>query len=177
MQVHSYKFCFTFKNSYLVVHVQTAAFDITLGYPYVEIFYARSTLKKCPVFSSILVFIYLKLILESCKTSGVYLKQYQTSMMKLSVVLFSQKRCIINIWLSSKYGFASSFFNTFPLSLYMSIFSSSECVQLLCSVDVNQKYYTIFHWFPSYLLYIDHGNTKFSFIYTMFRYHVISTTI
>ena len=25
----------------------------------------------------------------------------------------------------------------------------------------------IFHWFPNHLLYINHGNTKFSFIYTI----------
>ena len=31
----------------------------------------------------------------------------------------------------------------------------------------NQKYYTIFHWFPNHFWYIDHGNTKFSYIYTI----------
>ena len=31
---------------------------------------------------------------------------------------------------------------------------------------VNQKYYTIFHWFTNHLLYIDHGITKFSYINT-----------
>ena len=31
----------------------------------------------------------------------------------------------------------------------------------------NQKYYTILHWFPNHLLYIDHGNTKVSYIYTI----------
>ena len=122
LQVHSCKFCYTFKSSYVVVHVQTAASDIILGYRYVDISSARSILKKCTVFSSILVFIYLKLILESCTTSGVYLKQYQTSMMKLLIVLFSQKRSIIDIWQGSKYGFGCSFFKTFPLSLYMNIF-------------------------------------------------------
>ena len=55
----------------VVVHVQTAASDI-LGYPYVEISSAKSTLNKCTVFFNILV-----LILESCTTSGVYLKQCQ----------------------------------------------------------------------------------------------------
>ena len=44
---------------------------------------------------------------------------------------------------------------------------SSESLQLISSCDVNQKYYTIFHWFPNHLLYIDHGNTKFSCIYTI----------
>ena len=152
VQVLSCTFCYTFKNRYVVVHVRTAASDIILGYRYAEISSARSTLKKCTVFSSILVFIYFKLILESCTTSGVYLKQYQTSMMKLLVVLFSWKRSIIDIWQGSKYGFASSFFITFPLSLYMNIFFSSKSLQLLCSCDANQKY-TIFHWFPNFPLY------------------------
>ena len=107
VQVHSCIFCYTFKNSYVVVHVQTAASDIILGYPYVEISSARSTLKKRTVLSSILVFIYFKLILESCTTSGVYLKQYKTSMMKLLVVLFSQKRSIIDVWPGCKYGLVS----------------------------------------------------------------------
>ena len=83
--------------------------------PYVEI---SSTLKKCTVFSSILVFIHFKLILESCTTSGVYLEPYQTSMMKLLAVVFSQKRSIIDIWQVSKYGSAAWFFNIFPLSLF-----------------------------------------------------------
>ena len=64
MQVDSCEFCYIFKNDYVVVHVQTAASDI-LGYPYVGISSARSTLKKCTAFSSILLFIHFKLILES----------------------------------------------------------------------------------------------------------------
>ena len=67
----------------VVVYVQTAAFDI-LGYPYVKISSAKSTLNKCTVFFNILV-----LILKSCTTSGVYLKQCQTSMMKLLAFVFS----------------------------------------------------------------------------------------
>ena len=114
MQVHSCEFCCIFENDYVVVHMLTAAFDI-LGYPYVEVSSSRSTLKKCTVFSSILVFIHFRLILESCTTSGVYLEQYETSMMKLLAVVFSQKRSIIDIWQGSKYGFAASFFNIFPL--------------------------------------------------------------
>ena len=62
--------------------VRTAAPDI-LGYPYLGICSVTSTLKKSTVFSSILVFIHFKLILESCTTSGVYLQPYQTPMMKL----------------------------------------------------------------------------------------------
>ena len=96
--------------------MQTAASDI-LGYPGVEISSARSTLKKCTVFSSILVFIHFKLFLESCTTSGVYLQPYQSSMMKLLAVVFSQKRSNIDIWQGSKYGSAASFLNIFPLSL------------------------------------------------------------
>ena len=67
----------------VVIDVQTAASDI-LGYPYVKISSAKSTLNKCTVFFNILV-----LILESCTTSGVYLKQCQTSMMKLLAFVFS----------------------------------------------------------------------------------------
>ena len=97
--------------------MRTAASDI-LGYPCVETSFPRSTLKKCTVFSSILVFIHFKLILESCTTSGVYLEQYQTSIMKFLAVIFSQKLFIIDIWQGSKYGSAVSFFNIFPLSLF-----------------------------------------------------------
>ena len=38
---------------------------------------------------------------------------------------------------------------------------------LLCSRDVNQKYCKMFYWFPNHFLYIDHGNTKSSCIYTI----------
>ena len=78
----------------------------------------RSLLKRCTAFFRILVFIHFKLILESCITSGVYLEQFQTSMMKLLVVIFSQKRSIINIWQGSKYGSAASFLNIFTLFLF-----------------------------------------------------------
>ena len=126
VQVHSCEFCCIFENDYVVVHMLTAAFDI-LGYPYVEVSSSRSTLKKCTVFSSILVFIHFRLILESCTTSGVYLEQYETSMMKLLAVVFSQKRSIIDIWQGSKYGFAASFFNIFPLLFgYL-----DECMNIL----------------------------------------------
>ena len=74
VQVDSCEFCCNFKNDYVVAHVQTAASDI-FGYPYVMISSARSTLKKCTVFSSILLFIHFKLILESYANSGVYLEQ------------------------------------------------------------------------------------------------------
>ena len=96
---------------------RTAASDI-FGYPYVDVSSARSTVKKYTVCSSILVFIHFKLILESCTTSGVYLEQYQTSMMKLLAFAFSQKRSIVDLWQSSKYGSGASFFNIFPLSLF-----------------------------------------------------------
>ena len=157
--------------------MRTAAPDI-LGYPYVKISSTRSTLKKCTVFSSILEFIHFKLILKSCTTSGVYLEQYYTSMMKPLAVVFSQKHSIIDIWQGSKYGSAVSFFNIFPLSLfgylneYTNIFFFFwKCAATLLmwhkSKIMWQKYFTIFHWFPNYLLYIDHGNTKFSYIYTI----------
>ena len=97
--------------------MRTATSDI-LGYPYIEISSAKLSLKKCIVFLSILAFIHFKLILESCKTSVLYLQPYQTSMMKLLAVVFLQKRPIIDIWQSSKYGSAASFFNYFPLSLF-----------------------------------------------------------
>ena len=97
--------------------MRTAASDI-LRYPYVGISSVRSILKICTVFFSILLFIHFKLILESCTTSGVYLEQYQTSIMKFLAVIFSQKLFIIDIWQGSKYGSAASFFNIFPLSLF-----------------------------------------------------------
>ena len=50
---------------------------------------------------------------------------------------------------------------------------SSESMQLLCSCDVNQKYK--FHWFPNHLFYIDHRNTKFSYIYTRWTASLIYT--
>ena len=117
VQVHFCEFCWVFKNGHVEVHVRTATSDI-LGYPYIEISSAKSTFKKCTVFSSILVFIHFKLILESCTTSVVYLQPYQTSMMKLLPVAYLKKRPIIDIWQGSKYGFAASFLNVFPLSLF-----------------------------------------------------------
>ena len=48
----------------------------------------------------------------------------------------------------------------------MNILFSSESVQLLCSCDVNQKC-KIFHWFPNHVFYIGHGNTRFSYVYTI----------
>ena len=104
VQVHSFKFWESFKN-YLVAHVRTAVPDI-LGYHYIGISYTKSTLKKCTLFSSILVFIHFKLILESWRTSGVYLEPYQKSVM--------QKRFVIDIWHGSKCDSAASFFRYFP---------------------------------------------------------------
>ena len=136
-----------------------------------EISSARSTLKKCTVLSSISVLIDFKLILEPCTTSGVYFQLYQTSMMKVLAIVFSQKLSIIDIWRGSKYGSAALFLNNFLLSLvwYLSeyINISSGSLKLVCSCDVNQKYYLTFHWFPNHLWYIDHGNTKFSYIYAI----------
>ena len=51
--------------------------------------------------------------------------------------------------------------------IYKHFCFSSGSLQLICSCDVTQKYYSIFHWFPNHLLYTDHGNTKFSYIYTI----------
>ena len=158
VQVHSCEFCYIFKKDYVVVLVWTAASDI-LGYPCVEISSAISTLKKCTVISSILVFIHFKLILESCTTSGVYLQPYQTSMMKFLVlaVAFSQKRSIIDIWQGFKYH--SYYFSTFSILIlewtYKHFCFSSGILQLICSCAVNQKYYMIFHWFPNHLFYTD----------------------
>ena len=97
--------------------MRTSASDI-LGYSCIEISSGRCTLKKCTVFSSILVFIHFKLILESCTTSEVYLQPYQRSMMKLLAIAFLQKPSILDIWQGSKYGSAASFLNIFPLSLF-----------------------------------------------------------
>ena len=170
VHLHSCEFCEIFKNNYLVVNVQPAS-DI-LGYPYVGISSAMWTLKKCTVFSRYFCIFSLQIdfrILQSlrCTTSGVYLEPYQTSTM--------QKRSIIDIWQGSKYVSAASFFNIsyFPeflrLDTWINIWTfcfSSENVQLLCSCDINQKC-NIFYWFPNHLLYIDHGNTKFSYICTI----------
>ena len=89
VQVHSCESCEIFKNDYLVVHERTTVSDI-LGYPDVGIFSTRSTLKKYTVFFRILEIIHFKLILEFCKTSGVYLATCQTSVML--------KRFVIDIW-------------------------------------------------------------------------------
>ena len=43
----------------------------------------------------------------------------------------------------------------------------SESVQLLCSRDVNQKYFNVFHWFPNHFLHFDHGIINFLYIYTI----------
>ena len=61
------------------------------------------------------------------------------------------------------------FFYFLQLDTWMNIWIfcfSSESVQPLCSRDLNQKYYKICYWFPNHLLDIDHGNTKFLYIYT-----------
>ena len=42
-------------------------------------------------------------------------------MIMLLVLLFSQERFIIDIWQGYKYGSAASFFNIFPLLLYMKV--------------------------------------------------------
>ena len=96
--------------------------------PYVEI---SSTLKKWTVFSSILVFIHFKLILESCTTSGVYLEPHQTSMMKVLAVVFSQKHSILDIWQGSKYSFLASLFNIFSVSLFGYLNEYTKTVFLL----------------------------------------------
>ena len=112
--MHSCEFCKIYKNDYLV-HLPNYRFSY-LGYPCLGISSTRSTLKKCTVFSSILVFIHFKLILEFCATSGVYLEPYQTSMM--------QKRSIIDIWQGFKYGSTALFlkYSSFGyLNEYMNI--------------------------------------------------------
>ena len=150
--------------------MRTATSDI-LGYPYIGISSAKSTLKKCTVFSSILVFIHFKLILESCTTSVMYLQSCQTSMMKLLAVVFLQKRPLTDIWQGSKYGSAALSFNIFPLSLfgylseYMNICFSSKSLQLI--MWRKSKVLYDFHWFQNHLLYTGHGNTKCSYIYTI----------
>ena len=141
-----------------------------LGYPSVGISSAMCTLKKCTVFSRYFCIFSFQIdfrILHSlsCTTSGVYLEPYQTSTI--------QKPTIIDIWQGSKYVSAVSFLNIsyFPeflcVDTWINIWTfcfSSENVPLFCSCDINQKC-NIFYWFPNHLLYIDHGNTKFSYIY------------
>ena len=145
VQVHFCEFYEIFKTDYVVTHVQTAASDI-LVYPYLRISSVTSTLKKCTVFSSILVFIHFKLILESCTTSGVYLEPYQTSMTKLLAIVFLQKYSIItltgkvlNTVLQPRFLI---FFQFLYLDTWMNMQTfcfSSGSVQLLCSPDVNRK--------------------------------------
>ena len=145
VQVHFCEFYEIFKTDYLVTHVRTAASDI-LVYPYLRISSVTSTLKKCTVFSSILVFIHFKLILESCATSGVYLEPYQTSMTKLLAVVFWQKYSIItltgkvlNTVLQPRFLI---FFQFLYLDTWMNMQTfcfSSGSAQLLCSPDVNRK--------------------------------------
>ena len=54
VHVHSCEFCKILKNNYLFVNVGYSASGI-LGYPYIGISSARSTLKQCIVFSNILI--------------------------------------------------------------------------------------------------------------------------
>ena len=129
----------------------------------------KRLLCRCVPFSSILVFIHFKLILESCTTSRVYLESYQTHMMKLlAVCIFAET---LHNRYSSKYGSnrygsqgtkcgcAASFFNIFPLYLsgylneYMNnLFFFRKCAATLLR-DTNQKYFKIFHWFPNHASY------------------------
>ena len=51
--------------------------------------------------------------------------------------------------------------------MYKHFCFSSGSLEVNCSCDVNQKYYTIFHWFPNHLFSIDDVNTKFSYIYAI----------
>ena len=104
----------------------------------------------------------------------MYLETYQTTIMKLlAVFIFAYERSLMNIWKGSKYGSAALFLiflHFLCLDTWMNIQTfcfSSESVQLLCSRDAYQRYFKIFHWFSNHLLHIDHGNIKFSYIYTI----------
>ena len=97
----------------------------------------------------------------------MYLELYQTSMW--------QKCSIIDIWQGPKYFSAASLFNIFHFPDFLRLYTwinvwkfcfSSESVQLHCSRDVDQIC-NISYWFPNHLLYIDHRNTKFLYIYTI----------
>ena len=126
--MHSCEFCKNFrinKNDYLV-HVWTTASDI-MGYPYVAVSCARSTLKKCTVFCCILVFIHFKLILESwCRNSPVMIfgKVLRTIL---------QPRCLI-------------FIHFLRLDTWMNIWTFC-----FSSESVNQKFF--FTWRKSKILY------------------------
>ena len=63
VQVRYCEFCVISKNDYLVEHVHAVDSD-TLGYTLHRVSPARSILKKCTVFSSLLTLIHLKLILR-----------------------------------------------------------------------------------------------------------------
>ena len=147
VQVHSCKFCHIFKNDYVAVHVRTAASDI-LEYPHVGISIARSTLKKCTVFSSIFLFIYSKLILESCTTSRVVFR----TISNIYDEVFS--RCIFQETLhhrylqGSKYDSAALFFNIFQLFLfgYLNEYMNILSFFWKCAA-------TLLMWFKSKILY------------------------
>ena len=87
------------------------------------------------IFSSTFVFIHFKLILDSCTTLGVYSEPYQTSMMKVLAVVFSQKCSIIDIGQGSKYCSAASFlkyFSTFFVWILEWIYEHSVFLLKLC---------------------------------------------
>ena len=128
--------------------MQSAASDI-LGYLYTGLSSASFTLKKCTIFSSILIFVHFKLVLEYCSISGVYLEPYQTSMMRT--------RSIIDIWQGSKYGYLNKYMDILFL-FWKCVTTSAYMTQIK-----NIIRYFIFPK-PFALYYIDHGNTKFSYI-------------
>ena len=94
----------------------------------------------------------------------MYLEPYQTPMM--------QTRPIIDIWkgsLQPRFLIFSTFPDLLRLYTWINIWAfcfSSESVQIHSSRDVNQIC-NMFYWFPNHSLYIDHKNTKFSYIYAI----------
>ena len=104
------------------------------------------------------------------------MKRFCKNSEQLLAVIFSQKRYIIDVWQGSKYGSVAwfSYFSTFFVSIlewpYERLVFLLKNAQLLCSRDVNWKYHVIGYWFPDHLLYIDYGNIKFSYIYTIVRW-------
>ena len=102
----------------------------------------------------------------------MHLEPYQTSLMNLYFLLYF---CINTPSLQFGKVLNTALhlpFNIFPLSLlgyvneYMNIlFSFWKCAA--------KKQYKTFYWFPYRSLYMDHGNTKCSYIYTIKMWKIL----
>ena len=125
VQVRYCEFCVISKNDYLVEHVHAVDSD-TLGYTLHRVSPARSILKKCTVFSSLLTLIHLKLILRVLQN----LKGVFRTISNIYDEAFSQKyltafsRCIFTEMLHHRYliGFCIRLCNLVFYNLPLSSF-------------------------------------------------------